>query len=208
MIGILGGTFDPIHYGHLRTALELRQLLGLEEVRLIPCRVPPHRENPAAPAELRLAMVQAACAGEPRLVADDRELRRDGPSYTVDTLAGLQRERPRTPLGLILGVDAFLDLPAWHRWEELLERAHLLVVERPGWEPPRAGPVAELLRERRVGEMADLAGRRAGGILLCTVTRLDISATAIRAQVAADRSPRFLLPDSVLALIEAHGCYR
>jgi len=206
-IGLLGGTFDPVHHGHLRTALELYQSLGLAQVRLIPCRIPPHRGQPHAAAEARLAMVAAACAGTPGLAVDDRELKRAGPSYMVETLESLRAELPETPLALIVGTDAFLGLPTWHRWAELPTLAHLLVVHRPGWHPPESGVMAELLAERRLPGPAGLRRAVAGGILPCEVTRLEISATAIREQLAAGLNPRYLLPDSVLAYIETHGCY-
>lgn len=207
MIGVLGGTFDPIHFGHLRTALELREGLGLEQVRIIPCREPPHREAPVASPEARLAMAKLGIAGQSGLIVDEREMDREGPSYMVDTLATLTTDFPGTGIGLILGTDAFLGLPDWHRWREILDLAHLLVVQRPGWSPPRTGIVADLLAKRRCESRAQMEEPGAGGILLCTVTRLEIAATAIRAQLAAGKSARFLLPDPVLAYIRAHRAY-
>ncbi len=130
-VGVFGGTFDPVHHGHLRTALEVLEGCGLEQLRLVPALVPPHRPQPRAPAPLRLEMLRRAVAGEPRLVVDDRELRRGGPSYTVDTLAELRAAVGTRPLCLVLGADAFLGLPGWHRWRELFALAHLVVVERP-----------------------------------------------------------------------------
>lgn len=208
-IGVLGGTFDPIHFGHLRSALELLEALGLAEVRLIPCGHPPHRAPPRAPASARLAMLELAVAGQPGLRVDSRELERPGPSYMVDTLASLREEQGSVPLCLILGSDAFLGLPGWHRWQELVRLAHLVVMHRPGWEldDHLAAPLAQLVETRRVHAAAALAAQPAGSILLVPVTPLDISATAIRHLIAAGRSPRYLLPDAVWEHIRAHGLY-
>ena len=124
-IGIFGGTFDPIHYGHLRTAFELLQTLDFEAVRFVPCGDPPHRGVTFASAALRLEMVRAATRDEPRFVVDDRELRREGPSYSIDTLMSLREEFPDRSLCLITGMDAFLGLPTWHRSDEILDFAHM-----------------------------------------------------------------------------------
>ena len=138
-MGIFGGTFDPIHYGHLRTAFELWQSLKLAEVRFLPTGIPPHRERTLADAALRVEMVRAAVADQPAFVVDDREVRRAGASYTVDTLTELRAEHPHRSLCLLLGMDAFLGLPAWHRWRELFELAHVVVAHRPGWKAPTQG---------------------------------------------------------------------
>ena len=141
-IGIFGGTFDPIHFGHLRPAFELSQALKLAEVRFLPAGNPPHRQATLASAEVRLAMVKAAVAGEKRFVVDDREVRRVGASYSVDTLTELRAEFPDRSLCLMLGMDAFLGLPNWHRWRDILDLAHVVVWRRPGWKAsacPRPG---------------------------------------------------------------------
>ncbi len=140
-IGVFGGTFDPIHCGHLRTAFELWQELQLAEVRFLPTGTPPHRDQLYASPELRLKMVQAAVADQPSFVVDDREVRRSGVSYSVDTLTELRREYPHRSLCLLLGMDAFLGLPHWHRWRELLTLAHIVVAHRPGWRAPTTGPL-------------------------------------------------------------------
>lgn len=208
-IGILGGTFDPVHIGHLRSALELLETLALAEVRLIPCGHPPHRNPPHASAAARRAMLDLAVAGQPGLRVDSRELERPGPSYMVDTLASLRDEVGATPLCLLLGSDAFLGLPRWHRWQELLQLAHLVVMHRPGWtlETSLEAPLAQLVTARRVATVAALAAQPAGSLLLAPVTPLDISASAIRALVAAGRSPRYLLPDGVWDYIRDQGLY-
>ena len=208
MIGILGGTFDPVHFGHLRPALEIMEGMKLDEIRLIPCREPPHRGKPLASPEERWAMLQAAVRSEPRFKADNRELRRSGPSYMVDTLTSLQAEFNSTPLCLILGMDAFLGLPTWHRWEAILGLAHIVVATRPRWNVPAAGKVATLVEERRVMDLGGLRERPAGRIYFHAVTQLDISATGIRTLVQAGRSPRYLLPDVVGEMIRLQGLYK
>jgi nicotinate-nucleotide adenylyltransferase len=206
-LGILGGTFDPIHNGHLRTAVELADVLGLGEVRLLPAGAPPHRPPPVASAELRWRMLVAAVAGKSGLVPDNRELRRAGPSYTVDTLVELRAESGDRPLCLILGADAFAGLASWHRCSEIPALAHLVVVHRPGFELPAHGAVAELLAARRATRPAELAGSPAGRVLLQPVTPLAISASAIRALVARGGDPAFLVPDAVRDIIIQSGCY-
>lgn len=208
MIGILGGTFDPVHYGHLRPAVELLQELDFDEVRLVPCHVPPHRESPRATPAQRLAMLEAAIKGERALAVDDRELRRAGPSYMVDTLASLRAELGARPIALILGMDAFRALASWHRWQELIGLAHLVVMRRPGAALPEEGEVARLVGAHLVHDPARLREHPAGHILTWSVTQMDISASSIRAQIAAGASPRYLLPDDVLALIRHWDLYR
>jgi nicotinate-nucleotide adenylyltransferase len=207
MIGVFGGTFDPIHYAHLRTALEVQQHLGLAELRFIPASVPPHRPQPLASAQQRLDMLRLAVGDQPGMTVDGRELERDGPSYMVDTLASLRDEPGGGPLVLILGLDAFLGLPAWHQWTRLIGLAHLAVMERPGARLPEEGELAELVRVHRTGNRDRLAQSQAGGLVFVPVSQLDISATVIREQLAAGRSPRYLLPDAVLDYIHGEGLY-
>jgi nicotinate-nucleotide adenylyltransferase len=206
-IGIFGGTFDPIHYGHLRTAFELLQALRLSEVRFMPAGSPPHREAPFAPADLRLRMVQAAAEGQHGFIVDDREIRREGPSYSVYTLAALRSEFPDRSLCLIVGMDAFLGLPKWYQWREILELAHVVVAHRPGWRAPSMGPLGELLVDRGTGRIGDLHEARAGSIYIHAVTQLEISSTELRKLIATGRDPRYLMPDAVRAIIEESGCY-
>ena len=206
-IGIFGGTFDPIHYGHLRTAFEMLQALRFGEVRFMPCGSPPHRGSPIAAAELRLNMVRVATAGQHGFVVDDRELLRDGPSYSVDTLTALRGEFPLQPLALIIGMDAFLSLPKWHQWRQILQLAHIVVAHRPGWRAPDMGPLGELLAERGTHRIGDMHQAKSGHIYVLDVTQLEISSSDIRELVAAGRDPRFLMPDEVRAVIEQSGCY-
>lgn len=208
MIGLLGGTFDPVHHGHLRAALDLLDELGLDQVRLIPCGMPPHRATPQASGDHRLTMLRLAIAGEPRLRVDERELRRPGPSYMVDTLLSLREEVGDHPLGLIIGMDALHGLTRWHRWREIMTLCHLLVIQRPGWAAPANGELAALIAGHRVEAMGALKGRSAGGILFHAVTQLDISASQIRALVRARHSPRYLLPEAVHDYLHATQLYR
>jgi len=206
-VGVFGGTFDPIHYGHLRTAFELLQMLDFEEVRFVPCGDPPHRGVTFAAAALRLDMVRAATRDEPRFVVDDRELRRDGPSYSIDTLASLREEFPDRSLCLITGMDAFLGLPTWHRWDEILDFAHMVVAHRPGWQAPGDGELGELLARRRTGSARDLHEQPHGRVHVHAVTQLEIASTEIRRLVADGYDPRYLMPDAVREAIRESSCY-
>jgi nicotinate-nucleotide adenylyltransferase len=206
-IGIFGGTFDPIHYGHLRTGFELWQTLGLAELRFVPTGNPGHREPPIADAGLRLAMVRAAVADQPGFVVDDREVRRRGVTYSVDTLTELRTELPERSLCLIVGMDAFLGLPGWHRWREILDLAHVVVAHRPGWKAPTSGPLGELMVDRGTGAVRDLHAARAGRIHVHSVTQLEISSTDLRQIITSGRDPRFLVPDAVRDIILETGCY-
>lgn len=211
-VGILGGTFDPIHYAHLRLAEEAADALALTQVRFIPARIPPHRATPRVTAADRLEMTRLACAGNPRFFVDDRECRRQGPSYTVDTLQELRQELgSEPPLCLLLGVDAFLALHTWSRWETLFELAHLVIAHRPGFaldvaEMPPA--LADQFQRRRASAVSQLSESGAGRLWPQPITPLDISATAIRATIRGELSPRYLLPDSVLDYIHRHTLYK
>ena len=206
-IGIFGGTFDPVHYGHLRTAFEMLQALRFAEVRFIPCGDPPHRGETTASAADRLEMVRVAIEGQPGFVVDEREVRREGPSYSVDTLNALRAEYPDRSLALIVGMDAFLGLPRWHRWQEMLELAHIVVAHRPGWRAPDIGPLGELLDAKGTLRVDDLHEATHGRIHIHAVTQLEISSTEIRQLVEAGRDPRFLMPDAVRKVIAATRCY-
>jgi len=206
-IGVFGGTFDPIHFGHLRAAFELTELLDLERVLFVPAADPPHRGRPIADAATRLAMVRAALEDEENFVLDDRELRRPGPSYTVLTLEELRREHGRRPLVLMLGMDAFLGLPGWHRWRELLELAHLAVAHRPGARLPQSGELGELLAAHRARQRGEIAAMPAGRIFVHPGTQLDISSTDLREALRAGRDPRYLMPEPVRRMINATGIY-
>jgi len=184
-MGIFGGTFDPIHYGHLRTAYELLATLRLPEMRFMPAGDPPHRNSTVASNELRLEMVRAATAGQPGFTVDDREMRREGPSYTVETLAELRAEAPQRPLCLVVGMDAFLGLPKWHRWRDLLSLAHLVVAHRPGWRAPSLGPLGELLVDHGTGTVSDLHEAVSGRIYIHAVRRIIVESGCYARKEAA-----------------------
>ena len=207
MIGILGGTFDPVHFGHLRPALEIRQALGLDEIRLLPARMPPHREQPVASPEQRLAMLQAAIIGHDDFVIDTRELERPGPSYMIDTLQSLRDEFSSRTLCLLLGVDAYAGLASWRRWRELHDYCHMVVMMRPGTEVPQTGVTGEFTRRHRAAKPGMLRQQSSGLVCLQTVSQLEISATAIRALIARGEDASFLLPDRVLGYIHEHNLY-
>ncbi|HEY6940916.1 nicotinate-nucleotide adenylyltransferase [Dokdonella sp.] len=199
-LALFGGTFDPVHNAHLRVAWEAAEALDAD-VRLLPASAPPHRDPPRANAEQRAALVRAALAGQQRLVLDTRELRRGGPSYTIDTLAEVRGEiGAERPLVLLVGADAFAGLATWHRWRELFDFAHIGVLTRPGHE---AGALPTELRtkiaSRRCADAASLRESPAGRVLAIAVTPLEISASQVRALLAAGREPRWLVPDALFA---------
>ncbi|PWB51827.1 MAG: nicotinic acid mononucleotide adenylyltransferase [Nitrosomonadales bacterium] len=211
-LGVLGGTFDPIHFGHLRLAEELAQQLALSEVRFVPSGKPWHRGALGATPVQRLEMVSRAIAGNPRFVLDEREVRKNSAGYTVETLSELRQEMGgEQSLCLLLGADAFLGLPTWHHWRELFGLAHLAVAQRPGFsllQEGMDGLLREEIKQRMSADPADLQGLPAGRVMTCPITPLAISATTIRAGIGAGRSPRYLLPESVLDYIQAQNLYR
>jgi nicotinate-nucleotide adenylyltransferase len=211
-IGIFGGTFDPIHFGHLRLAEEMAVQFKLEQVRFIPAGKPWQRSVPRATGEQRLAMVQAAIAGNAKFVVDAREVKRDKASYTVDTLMELREEFGKNvPMALALGMDAFMQLPTWHHWQDLFGLAHIAVATRPGSAlvPEQLSDDLRSEYQKRYSPNSTLLlASPAGHIFSLTMTPLDISATRIRAGLAAGRSARYLIPDTVVQYIEQHNLYR
>lgn len=207
-IAIFGGTFNPIHLGHLRSAVELLDHLPLGELRFMPCSLPPHREPPGISARQRAAMIELGIAGEPSLSCDLRELERSGLSYTIDSLLSLRDEiGARRSLILVMGCDALLGLDRWHRWQELLDHCHIAAIARPGWEWPARGELAEHLAPRRA-ETAALAGAPAGSVCTLSLRPLPISATEIRSLLQSGHSVRYLVPDAVHTYIHQHRLYR
>ena len=199
-LAILGGTFDPVHNAHLRVAWEAAEFLDAD-VRLIPANVPPHRDQPIADGRARAAILRAALAGQERLVLDERELHRDGPSWTIDTLIDLRAEiGDERPLVLLIGADAFLGLPSWHRWSELFDYAHIGVLTRPGHDIARLSTELRIkIASRRCPDASALQQTAAGRVLQIPVTALEISATHVREILAAGGEPRYLVPDGVVA---------
>ena len=215
VLGLFGGTFDPLHVAHLRLAVEAREALGLAEVRFIPAGRPALRDAPLCAAVHRLAMVERALADMPGFSVDASEVQnaaaKAGPSYTIDTLERLRNlHGPRRPLALLLGADAFARLEAWHRWRDLFDLAHIVVATRPGHDSIVGAGGAALDAEFAVrrGDAADLAAAPAGRIVPFAITALEISASAIRQRLAMGRSARYLVPDAVLDYIDSHQIYR
>jgi len=211
-IGILGGTFDPIHFGHLRLAEEMLELAELKLIRFIPTGTPPHRDTPQVSARHRSAMVRLAIADQPAFVLDEREVDLTAPCYTVDTLRELRTELGASQsLCLLMGGDAFLQLHTWHNWEQLFELAHIVVGYRPGYTlVERIHSATEKLRlhyQRRLCAVAALSQQPSGGIVELAIPKLEISATLIRRRVEENRSIRYLLPNSVADYIHQHHLY-
>lgn len=210
-LGIFGGTFDPVHLGHLRLAEEAIEALGLSEVLWIPAGQPAHRAGPQVPAQDRLRMVRLATAGNPGFSVDATEVEQNAPSYTVPTLERLRvKLGPQRPLVLLLGADAFVGLPGWHRWTALFDLAHVAVAHRPGFQvaPERLpAALAEAYLERSSKDPADLQNQPAGRVFSFAMTPLDISATQVRRKLAAGKSVRYLLPEAIIAHIQQHHLY-
>jgi len=211
-IGILGGTFDPVHFGHLRLAEEMLELAKLKLIRFMPAGTPPNRDMPKASAKHRSAMVRLAISEQPAFVLDEREVDRTTPCYTVDTLRELRPELGAAqPLCLLMGGDAFLQLHTWHEWEQLFELAHIVVGSRPGFTLKERihSATGELRRhyQQRLRTVEALSQQPCGGIVELSIPKLEISATLIRSRVAENRSIRYLLPDLVAEYIHQHHLY-
>lgn len=204
---IFGGTFDPVHYGHLRAASELRAILQVADFRLLPAGQPPHRDSTHVDGKHRLMMLRLALKAHSDLGVDDREIRRAGPSYMVDTLAELREQLDQRPLMLAVGQDAANGLDRWHQWQRLFDLAHIVVMTRPESERAYQGELADLIVSRSVCDSSLLCEKPAGLVLHVPVTQLAISSTDIREQIMHGRDARFLLPDSVLSYIQDKGLY-
>lgn len=210
LIGLLGGTFNPIHYGHLRMAQELGDAIELSEVRFIPSANPPHKTRPEVSAQDRAAMVKLAIENNPLFKLDTRELERSGASYTIDTLTSLRDELGSSvALCLFMGSDAFTKLDTWHRWTALLDYCHIILVERPSTAKNKLPEALNtLLHDCYTENVKDLSNKNSGYIHMQKVTALDISSTALRQHLKSMQSVRYLLPDAVLQYIQQHKLYQ
>ncbi|NNE05458.1 MAG: nicotinate-nucleotide adenylyltransferase [Xanthomonadales bacterium] len=206
-IVILGGTFDPVHFGHLRAAEEIRETLDMDEFRFLPCGQPPHRDAPHASASQRLEMLRLALADWPDFTVDDREVLRQGPSYMVDTLSDFRTEYPDAALVLVIGQDAANSLDHWHRWRALPGLAHLVIMSRHGDTARYPKAVEDVLLAGKADRPRSLADSPAGRVLNVAIDSLPVSASAIRALISSGRSARFLVPDPVLRYIQQQGLY-
>lgn len=205
MIGVRGGTFDPVHFAHLRATQEVASELSLERVHLIPGNIPPHRDQPLASPEQRLAMLKLAIGNNDKFIADDRELRREGESFTVDTLKSFRQELGNDkPLALIIGMDAFLSFTQWHEWQTIITLAHLVVTSRPDY---TAQPLEDWAQSIQTQNKLKLSNKPGGYLYFITTTALSISATDIRAQRHEGRSIRYLVPHAVHDYIQQHKLY-
>lgn len=207
VIGIFGGTFDPVHFGHLRAAVEVKEKLELQDIRLLPAGSPPHRANTFATADHRLAMLKLALSRYPELQVDEREIHRKGSSFMVDTLCELRSAAKDAPILMLIGQDAANKLDQWHEWRRLFDLAHLVVMRRPESKHIYSVALFEQVQPRLVKDAGRLRNSPAGLILPLEVTQLAISSTEIRRQIRDGLSPRFLLPDGVIDYILAHGLY-
>jgi nicotinate-nucleotide adenylyltransferase len=207
-IGILGGMFDPVHKGHIGVALAAREALHLDEVRLIPCGIPNHRDRALCSPLQRLDMLRLATRDHPGLIVDDRELNRPGTSYSYDTLVSLRQEHPGATLFFILGQDAFAGLPRWHRWQELFTLCHLVVIRRPDADSSAPGELAALLQSRRVAEPDRLTGARAGLVFEMPGLESPVSSSLVRERIAHDGPLQDLLDPAVARYLAQHQLYR
>lgn len=208
LLAMFGGTFDPVHFGHLRAAVEALEGLGLERVSLLPAGTPPHRGATDAAASDRLAMLKLAVQDSPDLPIDEREVRREGYSWMVDTLSELREEiGPRQPLALLLGQDAFNQLDSWKEWRRLFDLTHFVILRRPDSRHDYSAPLQEQIEPRQVSQPDALRQQPGGLVLTLPVTQLAISSTDIRERLQQGKSCRFLLPDTVIDYIRNTGLY-
>jgi nicotinate-nucleotide adenylyltransferase len=207
-VAIFGGTFNPVHNGHLRIAIELAELLEVDSLRMIPCALPAHREAPSASPEQRLKMLKLGIGEQPQLLADDIELRRDGPSYTIDTLRAIRAQiGDSTALYLCVGMDVVASLDSWRDWQKLTDFCHLIVSSRPGYQVPESGPLAEWVKARLCDDLPTLKKSSAGKLHLCNLTMLGISSTAIRHKISTGEKIDYLTPTAVVNCIQQQHLY-
>jgi nicotinate-nucleotide adenylyltransferase len=208
-VAIFGGTFDPIHNGHLTIASDLAQLLGVSEVRMVPCAYPPHRGEPNVSTEHRRAMLATALShNDYPLIIDDIELRRSAPSYSINTVKLLRQEIGAVaPLFMCIGMDALSKLDSWHQWQQILDFCHIAVSSRPGYEQPQAGPLTAWIACHRSDDLREIKRKPSGCIYFCDLSMLDISSTNIRVKVGKGDDVRRMLPDSVISYIQKNRLY-
>lgn len=206
-IGILGGTFDPIHFGHIRPAQEIKQQLNLDEVWLMPNHIPPHKSGTHVSSEDRLAMTQLVCEQLPHFKLCDIEAKRDTPSYSAMTLAQLRKIHPQHEFYFIMGMDSFLSFTRWHKWQQLLQLCHLVVCKRPGWHLAPHDPMQSVLKPR-LHDITKPTAEPFGRILMVDITEQDISSTRVRQQLMQGMMPSAELPASIQDYIQHNRLYR
>jgi nicotinate-nucleotide adenylyltransferase len=207
-VALLGGTFNPIHFGHLNLANCLVDYLQVESVRMIPCAIPPHRETPSVSAEQRLAMLQLAIDDHPLLTSDDLELRKSTPSYSIETVQQIRQQvGEETPLFFCIGMDSLLTIDSWHHWQQLLDYCHLAICPRPGYKLPIKGHLAEWIEQNLCDDIDRIKTLAQGCLHLCKIPLKDISSTAIRDSIKCAQSIDHLTPKSVVNFITKHSLY-
>lgn len=215
MIGIFGGSFDPIHFGHIKSALTLIKHFDFEQIRFVPCQLSPLKERVFANAEHRWQMLNLVCSSQPKLIADDRELKREGRSYTIDSLIELREEfSGDQSIVLILGMDAYLEFCKWYRYEEILSHCHLLLMQRPGYSLSDPGLSSESVCEKEYFELNKTNDRKLlatapnGKIFLSELEKIDLSSTLIRETIAQGRQPKYMLPGNVWNYVRRNKLYQ
>ena len=206
---VMGGTFNPIHHGHLRSAVDILEHFQFKTVRMLPCFQPVHKDQPEVTADQRLQMVELGIQADVRLEVDPREIIREGASYTRDTLRELRQELgDEEPLIMVVGMDSFLSLPTWFHWQDLLQFAHILVISRPGWEPDFISSLEEFYEKHRAEHVAELQCAPAGKIWMESFTPLAISSSQVRKLCREGKSIAYLVPETIQRFIEAHSLYK
>lgn len=206
-LGIFGGTFDPVHKGHIIPLKQAASLAGINQVKLIPCFVSPLKSSPQVNAKHRLQMLQLVCNDEPLFSIDDREVKSGQSCYSVDTLSSLRTELPNTPLCFFMGMDSLISLPSWHRWQDLVKLCHIIVCRRAGYEQTLPEPVQQLIEMHQTDNKITLQNELCGKIFIAETDNLAISATEIRHQLARGTCPSQLLNKAVETYIQQHKLY-
>jgi len=208
-IGILGGTFDPIHYGHINSAVQTAKWLQLNQIVLMPCHIPPHKNSPSATAKQRAEMVSLVCKEQPIFTLDDRELKRSTPSFTIDTLKELKANNANTIIYFFIGMDSLLNFTTWVQWQEILKLCHLVVSARPGYDLTRLNQATKkLLANHQAIDNTVLKYCTAGKILFSYNDLWDISSTAIRQNTKEKKSCKNMTPNAILEFINKYQLYR
>ena len=207
-IGFLGGTFDPVHFGHLRPALEIGESLSLQKLFLMPNHIAPHKSSTQCTSLQRSKMVKLAIASQPMMDIDTRELNRDKASYTIDTLKELKKIYPNTPICFIMGMDSLLNFNSWYKWQEILDYCHLVVSQRPQWHPNFNSTIEDVLRQCQTTNKQDLHKTSHGKIYFQDTSQLDISSSYIRQLIHKQQSIDFLVPENVSQYIKKHKLYQ
>lgn len=207
-IGILGGTFDPIHKGHIEIAKKVYEQLDLAEIRFIPCKQPLLKNDAQASTKQRVDLLKIACEPFPEFVIDEREIKRESPSYMVETLMSLRSELPQTPLCLIMGIDAYAELPRWYQWEKIITLAHLIIINRPHYSLPDTPILNDFYRQHHSNKNSAIHEKIAGFILTLTLPPLPYASRDIRQQISQGKNLEEALPPGVWQYIKKHGLYQ